>query len=194
MNGRSSPDRDEDSTISSMRGATPTTFSGDQLRSLRERQGLSAAQLGASADVTADVLRNYESGKVRPTWKRTEQLADSLGVAAIDLLNEDAAENQLIWFREQHLLSQKDVATHLEVAVSTVSRWEAAGQIPSKHVARLASLYRVDPDELRNSDAVVDVRLSIAAKAVDAMDEQRGARSRSQYVTQLIDDDGGTSG
>ena len=58
------------------------------------------------------------------------------------------AERLREW-RRRRLLSQKDLATELGVALSTVQRWEMGLNLPfPSHQRRLVEVLRIEPDEL----------------------------------------------
>ncbi len=58
------------------------------------------------------------------------------------------AERLREW-RRRRLFSQKDLATELGVALSTVQRWELGLNLPfPTHQRRLVEVLKIEPDEL----------------------------------------------
>jgi transcriptional regulator with XRE-family HTH domain len=58
-----------------------TTF-GERLRELRQRVGLSQAQLAEASDLPVGSIRNYEQGIREPYWAVIFKLAAALRVSA----------------------------------------------------------------------------------------------------------------
>ncbi|MGO0122993.1 helix-turn-helix domain-containing protein [Desulfothermobacter acidiphilus] len=82
-------------------GVAPVTFLGHQgtlgtrLRSLREEYGLTQAQLAAMAGVTAGLIGQIEQGKVQPSLKTLEKIAQAMGVSPCYFLIEPEASEQV---------------------------------------------------------------------------------------------------
>ena len=55
------------------------TFSA-RLKALREKAGLTVADLASATGVSRTALYNLEGGKCRPTWDVVQRLANALGV------------------------------------------------------------------------------------------------------------------
>lgn len=53
----------------------------DRLKALREKAGLSGAELAEKCGTTRQTVHNLESGTHRPTWDLVQQLAAALGVS-----------------------------------------------------------------------------------------------------------------
>jgi transcriptional regulator with XRE-family HTH domain len=51
----------------------------ERLRELREKAGLTQAQLAEAADLPLGSIRNYEQGQREPYWRVVFRLADALG-------------------------------------------------------------------------------------------------------------------
>lgn len=58
---------------------------GDQLRTARERAGLSQQELADKAGISIDSVQNWEQGRTRPRLPALGQLAQALGVS-LDVL------------------------------------------------------------------------------------------------------------
>jgi XRE family transcriptional regulator, regulator of sulfur utilization len=79
-------------------------FSGplaENVRALRESQGLSQTQLSRRADVPRATLSNLESGEANPTISVLLRVASALGVRVEELLQQVPAEVRV--FREREL-------------------------------------------------------------------------------------------
>ena len=60
-----------------------------------------------------------------------------------------AFADRLREWRRRRLLSQKDLATELGVALSTVQRWEMGLNLPfPAHQRRLVEVLKIEPDDL----------------------------------------------
>src|SRR6266849_3755134 len=64
-----------------------------QLRTLRERAGLSAEKLARRADVSLFTVLNIEQGRSHPLWKTVQKLARALGVSP-EQVTEEAEEGE----------------------------------------------------------------------------------------------------
>lgn len=53
----------------------------DRLKALREKAGLSGAELAEKCDTTRQTIHNLESGTYRPSWEMVQRLAAVLGVS-----------------------------------------------------------------------------------------------------------------
>ncbi|MTI81208.1 MAG: helix-turn-helix transcriptional regulator [Firmicutes bacterium] len=69
---------------------------GHKLRSLREEYGLTQAQLANLASVTAGLIGQIEQGKVQPSLKTLEKLAEVMGVSPCYFIMEPGAVDQMI--------------------------------------------------------------------------------------------------
>jgi transcriptional regulator with XRE-family HTH domain len=54
----------------------------ERLRELREKAGLTQAQLAENSGLPLGSIRNYEQGQREPYWTAVFRLAEALGVAA----------------------------------------------------------------------------------------------------------------
>lgn len=61
-----------------------------RLRALRERAGLTVADLARATGLSRAALYNLENGDSRPTWDAVQRLADALGVSTDDFRTETA--------------------------------------------------------------------------------------------------------
>ncbi|MBO8129681.1 MAG: helix-turn-helix transcriptional regulator [Peptococcaceae bacterium] len=68
---------------------------GHKLRALREEYGMTQAQLASLAGVTAGLIGQIEQGKVQPSLKTLEKLAQVLGVSPCYFITEPGAEDQI---------------------------------------------------------------------------------------------------
>ncbi len=69
---------------------------GHRLRSLREEYGLTQAQLANLAGVTAGLIGQIEQGKVQPSLKTLEKIADVMGVSPCYFIMESGSVDQVV--------------------------------------------------------------------------------------------------
>lgn len=69
---------------------------GHRLKTLREEYGLTQAQLASLAGVTAGLIGQIEQGKVQPSLKTLEKLAQAMGVSPCYFIIEPGTVNQLL--------------------------------------------------------------------------------------------------
>jgi len=69
---------------------------GQRLKALREEYGLTQAQLANLAGVTAGLIGQIEQGKVQPSLKTLEKLAEVTGVSTCYFIMEQGAVDQLV--------------------------------------------------------------------------------------------------
>ena len=69
---------------------------GHRLKALREEYGLTQAQLASLAGVTAGLIGQIEQGKVQPSLKTLEKLAEVMGVTPCYFIMEPGAVDQMI--------------------------------------------------------------------------------------------------
>jgi transcriptional regulator with XRE-family HTH domain len=69
---------------------------GHKLKALREEYGLTQAKLASMADVTAGLVGQIEQGKVQPSLKTLEKLAEVMGVTPCYFIMEPGAVDQML--------------------------------------------------------------------------------------------------
>lgn len=69
---------------------------GHKLKALREEYGLTQAQLASLAGVTAGLIGQIEQGKVQPSLKTLEKLAEVMGVTPCYFIMEPGAVDQML--------------------------------------------------------------------------------------------------
>jgi len=69
---------------------------GHKLKALREEYGLTQAQLASLAGVTAGLIGQIEQGKVQPSLKTLEKLADVMGITPCYFIMEPGAVDQML--------------------------------------------------------------------------------------------------
>ncbi|MDI6709355.1 MAG: helix-turn-helix transcriptional regulator [Thermoanaerobacterales bacterium] len=69
---------------------------GHKLRMLREEYGMTQAQLARLAGVTAGLIGQVEQGKVQPSLKTLEKLAQAMGVSPCYFIMEPGAPDQML--------------------------------------------------------------------------------------------------
>lgn len=69
---------------------------GYRLRTLREEYGLTQAQLASMAGVTAGLIGQIEQGKVQPSLKTLEKIAEVMGVAPCYFITEQDSLDRMV--------------------------------------------------------------------------------------------------
>lgn len=69
---------------------------GQKLKALREEYGLTQAELASMAGVTAGLIGQIEQGKVQPSLKTLEKLADAMGVTPCYFITEQGSLDQML--------------------------------------------------------------------------------------------------
>jgi len=69
---------------------------GQKLKALREEYGLTQAQLANLANVTAGLIGQIEQGKVQPSLKTLEKLAEVMGVSPCYFIMEPCSVDQML--------------------------------------------------------------------------------------------------
>lgn len=72
----------------------PRTSFGQRLRAMREAAGLSAAQLGELAGMTAQSINKYERGAAEPMWAIVQRLAEALDAPTDRFRDSDGAKDE----------------------------------------------------------------------------------------------------
>jgi transcriptional regulator with XRE-family HTH domain len=91
---------------------------GHKLKALREEYGLTQAQLANLAGVTAGLIGQIEQGKVQPSLKTLEKLAEVMGVSPCYFIMEPGAVDQMLSLMNpelRELLMQPNVQSVLNM-------------------------------------------------------------------------------
>jgi transcriptional regulator with XRE-family HTH domain len=67
---------------------------GQKIRQVREREGISVAELAARIDVDAQKINALEAGRFDPSFDVMIALADGIGVPLFALMPDDGAKHQ----------------------------------------------------------------------------------------------------
>jgi transcriptional regulator with XRE-family HTH domain len=67
---------------------------GQKIRQVREREGISVAELAARTDVDAQKITALEAGRFDPPFDVMIALADGIGVPIFALMPDDGAKRQ----------------------------------------------------------------------------------------------------
>ncbi len=129
------------------------------LRKLREKAGLSQAELGNLVGLKQTTISQYESGAREPNLDLTQKIADVLDVSLDELVrplplqvesNEKEDLGQTIAnLRKQNNLTQAELGAKLGVIKQTISSWENGVSSPSNEtLANIASIFDVSVDYL----------------------------------------------
>ncbi|MTI84198.1 MAG: helix-turn-helix transcriptional regulator [Firmicutes bacterium] len=69
---------------------------GEKLKALREEYGLTQAQLAKASEVTAGLIGQIEQGKVQPSLKTLEKIAEVMGVSPCYFIMEPCSVDQML--------------------------------------------------------------------------------------------------
>ena len=61
---------------------------GDKIRNLRKQAGLSQVKLAELVERNPHTIKDYEAGRVVPSWEATVKIAQALGVSQKDLMDD----------------------------------------------------------------------------------------------------------
>ncbi len=105
---------------------TGTSISGDEIKQIRSERDLSQSELAEQLGVSAGTVSNWERGKSRPESDKLDQLQDLAEQERTDEDESDGAfsAEDLKTFRDEHDLSQAELADELGVSAGTISNWE----------------------------------------------------------------------
>lgn len=107
-----------------MADQTAGTFRADRMRELRQRDGLSRAQLALLAGVSPETVRNAETGNCRPSARVLRALAKALAVPVKELAPTQGPPS-LKELRRNTGRTQKQTAEVIGVSAGMVSKVEA---------------------------------------------------------------------
>lgn len=96
------------------------TFTGDQIKKLRESRGMSQAALSEAIGLKKSAIGNYERGERQPNQDKLEAIADYFNVSVSQLVDkatvgektksvviDGLSENEIGFLTQFHLLSKK---------------------------------------------------------------------------------------
>ena len=140
------------------RGAVPKPMTAEQIRALRNRLGLTQADLAKLADASTASITAWESGRTTPGAAKRRALADiaemtvedaarKLGreglVAGVEAMAKasEMTPEKVREIRQKAGLSQRGLAEALGVSVNSISNWETGNTKPRRiTVAKLLSM------------------------------------------------------
>jgi len=119
---------------------------GDKLKGLREKKGLTQAELGKIFSVSEAAIYFYENNKRPPTYYLLNEIANYFNVTPEYLLGYDDLDrtifaNRLKDLREQFFLTQPDLGGVINVSQSNISRYEKGLSFPSVETLYLMADY-----------------------------------------------------
>lgn len=110
--------------------AEPVTL-GERLRNRRCELGLLQREVGQWVGVSADTIRNWETGRTKPAVRFIPRIADFLGESPFGSRSEaDGFPDWLTLARRRLGLTQRELAGRLGVDPSTVGHWERGEHRP----------------------------------------------------------------
>lgn len=123
---------------------------GQEIKLARNEKQLSIEQLSLMSGVDSETIEKYEEGLIEDIDRTTiERLAKVLEIDLSSLTNfRGKTLGEIIKFRRKELgMTQKDVADHVSVSHSAVSRWESGEieNITQDKIAGLADILKLSP-------------------------------------------------
>lgn len=144
---------------------------GNRIKKLRKERGLTQTELAKQLNTTQKNISKYELEFLDLNTKTAIAIADYFGVSIDYLLGRDDFEetkmNRIKELRLEHELTQKELATALNITQDSISLWETSKRIPDTcYVIQLADFFGVTTDYLlgREDDFGVVKRESPADK------------------------------
>ena len=140
---------------------------GENLRKYRKRKGLSQAALGEQMGLKASIIGRYELNEATPKPERISQFASALDVTPSELLDfehdclqsdsEDFFAIRLKIARNTAGLSQKQIASELDISVQTYNGYETKGYEPKYDMLlKICRILKVTPNYILGWD--IDVK------------------------------------
>lgn len=123
---------------------------GRKLSKTRKEKLLTVEDLAKKTGLDPQLIEDYESSKVQDlNINIVEQLAQALDVEATELAGwKGDSLGDIIKYRRKELgMTQKDIASHVNVSHSAVSRWESGEieNITQDKIAGLADILKISP-------------------------------------------------
>jgi transcriptional regulator with XRE-family HTH domain len=110
----------------------------DKLRYYRYRKALKQSDVADFAGIYRSTYIHYENGMATYPLDKLEMIAELFEIDIADLLDDyhlflwQGQGRQLKAFRQENVLTQKDVAQLAKVAVGTVKKWESGKVVMSR--------------------------------------------------------------
>lgn len=123
---------------------------GEKLLKAREENLISVEELAEKVNLDSNLIDSYENAKSdNIDINIVEQLAEALNIESTELTGwKGDSLGQIIKYRRKELgMTQKDVADHVNVSHSAVSRWESGEieNITQDKIAGLADILQISP-------------------------------------------------
>lgn len=116
-----------------------TEWQGDRLKELRERHGLTQAEMAEELDVSPNTISGWEAGRMAPSRKNVQklrQLKERAPEKAAEKSREGGGRQfdgeRLTELKQELDINQGELAELLDVAGGTVWSWETGNTTPSK--------------------------------------------------------------
>lgn len=119
---------------------------GDNIKKIRERNGLTQKQLGEKCGMADSAIRRYELGKANPKIETVQKIANALGVDAGDLddrtdLKIRFVEKELKKIQDEYIESLKNLPhddNYNENSSKLFSKWSEQDELLRKRLNLLA--------------------------------------------------------
>ena len=155
----------------------------EKLRALRKAQDLTMKQFGEIIGVSESTISLYETGKRQPDFTTLKKIADYFDVTIDYLLDRDNTSDMLLTpeknmlrtrlkeLREQHKLTQAQLAKKIGVSRSAVAMWEIGESSPDNNMLlALASVFGVTVDYLLGRDNTAAAQQETPADSLQGLD------------------------
>lgn len=127
-------------------------FDGDRLRALREKRGLSIAELGRAAGLGRGTVGKWERGAGAPQVDALASVASALGVRIDELVKVAVDDRTLVDWRILTGKTQMELAKELDVSTPALSAMERGEvRLTDARADALAAALGISIDEVQRA-------------------------------------------
>ena len=137
---------------------------GQNIKNLRERKGLTQQELAVRVDVAQATVANWESGRREPDINILIRIAKLFNVTLDELVMKELTPpipmyaRNLAYLRRKHGMTQADVANLLGVSKATSCKYENGDVEPNvEQLIKLADFFGVTMDQIVKQDLSQEV-------------------------------------
>lgn len=137
---------------------------GQNIKNLRERKGLTQQELAVRVDVAQATVANWESGRREPDINILIRIAKLFNVTLDELVMKELTPpipmyaRNLAYLRRKHGMTQADVANLLGVSKATSCKYENGDVEPNvEQLIKLADFFGVTMDQIIKQDLSQEV-------------------------------------
>ena len=137
---------------------------GQNIKNLRERKGLTQQELAVRVDVAQATVANWESGRREPDINILIRIAKLFNVTLDELVMKELTPpipmyaRNLAYLRRKHGMTQADVANLLGVSKATSCKYENGDVEPNvEQLIKLAEFFGVTMDQIIKQDLSQEV-------------------------------------